>query len=190
MAPPPLNPTLRYFPPGVRRFYWLTAIASTAAPTRAELDAGIDLTGEIDTMAGWQTTAPAIDFVDFGARFAGQIPGRLTLVPSAITFWLSQNSIDIRRVLSRRMAGFMVALWEGDVAGQPMDVFPVKVADLVPDAAIENAATITVSFDGSSKPAIGVPVPVGIPGVLPHLPPFPAVPGFASPGRASPGIPN
>jgi hypothetical protein len=37
-----------YLSGGTRHIYWLPSVADTAAPTQAELDAGIDLSAYID----------------------------------------------------------------------------------------------------------------------------------------------
>ena len=52
MPATPLTPTTRYFPPGVRKVYWVPTISNYNAPTRGELNAGTDLSAEIETMNG------------------------------------------------------------------------------------------------------------------------------------------
>jgi hypothetical protein len=161
MAPPPLNPTTRYYPSGTRKCYWLAATANYYSPTRAELNAGIDLTHEMESVTGFALTSAMVNVPDMGSRFTSEIPGALESSKNDITFYQSQNSQDIRQVLAIGVTGFVVMLWDGDVAGQLMDVFPVQVASVAPDPAINKAAMLTVNFAPSLVPAIGVTIPAG-----------------------------
>src|ERR1022692_4184628 len=121
MAAPPLNPTVRYFPPGKRKVYWVPAIANyLTGPTRAELNAGTDLSAEISALTGWSVTSATVDVADMGSRFTSQIPGRLTSATNDITCFLDSGSNDVRSLLPRDTNGYVVLLWEGDVTGQKM----------------------------------------------------------------------
>jgi len=44
MAAPPITGSTRYIPEGVTHFYFVSSIANYLSPTRAELNAGTDLT--------------------------------------------------------------------------------------------------------------------------------------------------
>lgn len=159
MTAAPLTPTIRYFPPGTRRVYWVPTIANYLAPTRSELNAGTDLTGEIETMNGWSVTSNTVDVPDMGSRFTSQIPGRLTSATNDITCYNSQNSDDARTLLIRDVNGFVVLLWEGDVSGQKMDVFPVRVMSAAVDSTVEDPGKTTFSFAATRLPASGVVIP-------------------------------
>src|SRR6266705_1774674 len=138
MPPSPLSATTRYIPPGTRKIYWVTTIATYTAPTRAELNAGIDLTAEVAEISGFTTTSDTTETPDLSTRFTAKIPGRITADDSSLSFYASSNSSDVRTVLPRDTAGFVVILWEGDVTGQRMDVFPAKVTVSVPDGNMED----------------------------------------------------
>jgi hypothetical protein len=159
MAATPLTPTLRYFPPGTRKVYWLVSCANYLAPTRTELNAGTDLSAELSAMTGWSVTSATVDTPDMGSRFTSQIPGRLTSSTNDITFYTSQNSDDARSLLPRDTNGFMVLLWEGDVSGQYMDVFPVRVTTQAMDSAVDNPAGVVISFAATKIPATRVVIP-------------------------------
>ena len=64
MPPSPLTPTVRYIPPSVRKVYWVVTIANYQSPTRAELNAGTDLTNEIAEMAGFNVVSASIEVPD------------------------------------------------------------------------------------------------------------------------------
>ena len=159
MPPAPLTPTLRYFPPGVRKTYWMLTTANYLAPTRAELNAGVDLTAEIMAMSGWSVSSDTVDTPDMASRFTSQIPGRTNASGSDITCYLSSNSTDVRSVLPRDQAGYIVQLWEGDVTGQKMDVFPVKVTTQAVDTTVDDPGQVTISFSVTKIPATNLTIP-------------------------------
>lgn len=159
MPPTPLTPTTRYFPPGTRKIYWVPTISNYNAPTRSELNAGTDLSAEIDTMNGWSLAGSTVDVPDMGSRFTSQVPGRLTSATNDVTCYLSQNGNDIRNLLPRDTNGYMVCLWEGDVTGQVMDVFPSRVVTQAVDTTVEDPGKVTISFAVTKLPAIHITIP-------------------------------
>ena len=159
MAPPKLSVTTRYFPPGVRKYYWVTTIGTYTAPTRGELNAGLDISDEVADVAGFTVASDQIEVPDLSGRFTAKIPGRITADDSSITFYASQTSADVRAVLPRDTAGFMVVLPEGDVVGQKMDVFPAKVSAAAVDPSIADPGRVVVSFSITKVPAQNVTIP-------------------------------
>ena len=161
MAPPPLIPTSRYYPSGKRKCYFMATCANYLSPTRAELNAGVDLSGEIESVTGFSLTAAMVNVPDMGSRFVQQIPGALESSKNDITFYQDAESGDVRTLFAIGVTGFIVMLWDGDVGGQLMDVFPVQVASVAPDPAVTKAAMVTVDFAPNAVPAIGVVIPAG-----------------------------
>lgn len=159
MPAAPLTPTNRYFPPGKRKVYWLTTCANYNAPTRSELNAGVDLSAEIAAMAGFSLTDNPVDTPDMGSRFTSQVPGRLTSAGSSVTIYCDQNGNDARAVLTSNTAGFVVCLWEGDTTGFFMDVFPAKVDSQAMDTTVDDPGQCVFSFTITRLPAIRVAVP-------------------------------
>jgi hypothetical protein len=159
MPPTPLTATVRYIPPGTRKVYWVTTIATYTSPTRAELNAGTDLSAEIAEMSGFTVTSDSVDTPDLSTRFTAKIPGRITADDSSISFYASSTSSDVRTVLPRDTAGFVVILPEGDVTGQKMDIFPAKVASTAVDTAMEDPAKINIQFTVTRVPALNVTIP-------------------------------
>jgi hypothetical protein len=135
------------------------AIASKTAPTRTELDAGTDLTGDIAAMAGFDPTSATVAVPDLSTRFESQIDGAITVSTSTLTMYLSDDSQDVREVLPRGTNGWVVALWEGDVSGRMMDVFPARVISAAKDPTTTNAGQITITFAITAEPAENVAVP-------------------------------
>jgi len=161
VPPPPLQPTRRYFPPGIRKVYWEFTIANYLVPTRAELNAGIDLSAEIPTggISGWSLQGSTVDVGDMGSRFVSTIPGRLTSPTNSLDFYLDSGDIDIRTVLPRDTNGFAVFLWAGDNSGGKMDVFPSRVITQANDTATEDPAKTTIQFAITRIPAIAIAIP-------------------------------
>src|SRR5437763_5126917 len=108
MPPPAITGSIRYFPPGIRRVYFVATIANYLAPTRGELNAGTDLTGEIagGGMTGWSLAGSTVDTPDLGSVFTSTVPGRLTSATNSIDMYMSQNSIDARTLLVRTTNGY------------------------------------------------------------------------------------
>ena len=159
MPPSPLTATLRYIPPGTRKIYWVTTIANYLSPTRGELNAGIDLTNEIATINGFTVAAATVDTPDLSTRFTAKIPGRITSDNSSIMFYASSTSSDVRTVLPRDTAGFLVFLWEGDVTSQKMDIFPAKVTAQSLAGDMENPQQVDIEFAITKVPALNVTIP-------------------------------
>lgn len=159
MPATPLVSSLRYYRPGVSEITWVPSIANKAAPTRAELDAGTDLSGEVASVSGWTVTSNFIDTPDLNSTFVSKIPGSRTAEDSTLNLYASSNSTDARSLLVRGTAGFVVIFYEGDIASRRMNVFPVVVASAPQEVNVDNAAQLVVSFSISSEPAENVTVP-------------------------------
>lgn len=160
MPPSPLTATIRYTPPGTRKIYWVTTISTYTAPTRGELNAGVDLTNEIASISGFTVTSNTADVPDLSSRFTAKIPARITSDNSTLSFYASTTSSDVRTVLPRDTAGFAVFLWEGDNSGtNKMDVFPAKVIACTIQGDMENPQQVNVDFAITKVPALNVTIP-------------------------------
>lgn len=161
MPATPITATTRYFARGVTKCYFLTTVADlTTGPTRAELDAGQDLSTEIAAIDGWLTEGEDIDTPDLATEFTGKIPGPTSVDDSSITFYADEMGDDVRSLLTRGTSGFIVFLDGGDVEGGPMDVFPVRVRSQGKARSLDDdAVTIEVSFSVTREPVENLTVP-------------------------------
>ena len=161
MAATPITAASRYINPAVTKIYFCSTISNKAAPTRSELNAGTDLSREIQAIEGFLTTSEQVETPDLDTRFTGKIPGRISAEDSSITFYADQTGADARTLLPRDTTGFVVILDGGDVATRKMDVFPVKVSSVGKSRSVEgtDAATVQVQFAITSEPAENVTVP-------------------------------
>lgn len=149
----------RYFRPGVTKIVFASSVATQASPTRAEINAGTDLSGEIAAIDGWQVTSEFIDTPDLGNRFTSKIAGRISADDSSLTFYSSLNSVDVRTLLPRDTTGFILFMDEGDVATRKMDVFKVTVASAPKQRDLEDPSRIQVQFSITASPSENVTIP-------------------------------
>lgn len=161
MAATPITQSTRYINPGTSKYYFCATISSKAAPTRIELNAGTDLTREVSAIEGWMTSSEQVNTPDADTRFTSTIPGRITAEGSSITFYADNTGTDVRSLLPRDTAGFIVILDGGDVSGRKMDVFPIRVSSVGKARSVEGseAATVQIQFSITSEPAENVTVP-------------------------------
>lgn len=163
MAPPTLGQSTRYIDPGVTKCYFVPAIANINSPTRAELDAGTDLSPEIAASAGWSVAAAEVETPDLGRTFTSKIPGKTNAEDSSITFYMSTQTggAAVLDLLPRGTAGHICWLHGGDVQNNPMDVYPVRVRaqPKVMDASGAAASQVRVDFSITSQPSENVNVP-------------------------------
>lgn len=130
MAPPALNPSDRYIHPETAKVYLIDAVANILTPLRGEIDAGIDITGEIAEMTGWEVPANLQPVPDLGKKLTGRIGGRIEPADSSIMFYADRGTADIRDVVARGDQTHVMILHGGDVAGQKSDLFKVEVASV------------------------------------------------------------
>jgi hypothetical protein len=160
MPPTALTSSVRYFRPETTVVYWVVTITTYTAPTRAQLNAGTNLSGEIAELTGWSVTSDFIDTPDLANRFVSRIPGRINAEDSGINFYASETGADARNILPRDTSGYIVIMDAGDIATTGrMDVFPVTVASVSKVRAMEDPAVLTVSFAITDVPAEDVTIP-------------------------------
>ena len=139
-------------------------IATIQAPTRAELEAGTNLTSEVADYSGFSKSADNVDAPDLGTRFVSQIVGQIKPADSSLVIWSDVSSDDIRMVLPQDTSGFIVVFPEGDGpadggSGTLMDVWPVKVSSESDEGKSTDPAQRTISFAITGEPAMNVTIP-------------------------------
>lgn len=159
----PITPNLpatitRFYAVGVTDVLFCPSIANAAAPTFAELDAGTDLSYELSDWSGWTVATAFIDTPTLKSRFVGQLPGKVTAEASSISFYEDRLQVDLRSLMPRDAAGFVV-IADGGLASAVGDVFPVKVASVAKMRSMDNAAQLKFSFAILSEPSENVVLP-------------------------------
>jgi hypothetical protein len=160
MVATPIQTVDRYFPTGITKYYWIPDLLDPENPTRAELDAGTDLSPELAEVDGFTVSSDEIEVPDINSRFTGKIPGRISADDSSLVIYGARNGIDVRALLPRGESGYIGRLGGGDVATYKMDIFPVTVTSLSKAFGTDDeAARITVQFSISSEPYEDVAIP-------------------------------
>lgn len=161
MPATPISTVTRYWSVGTAKWYFCSSIANKSAPSRAELNAGTDLTGEVNSVEGWTVSSELIEVPDANTAFKSKIPGAISAEDSSLTLYADASGSDVRTLLPRNTAGFIVRLGGGDTAGRKMDVFPVKVSSVSKmfGSTEEEGARVTIQFAITSEPAEDVTIP-------------------------------
>lgn len=159
MVAPPISASSRYIPEGNTHFYFVAAIANYNSPTRAELNAGTDLTPEIASTGNWGIISNSLDAADLATLFTPQISGKVTIDGPTINMYADSTSNDVRTLLPRGTVGNIVKFPEGDVTGRKMDIFPVKALAQAKPTALTTPSIIALTFAVTKIPAENVTVP-------------------------------
>ena len=164
MAPTALNTTTRYFDPGTTKCYYLpTVAAADLVPTRIEMDAGTDLSGEIADLDGWATEGDEIETPDMGTTFNAKIPGRTNADDCSLTFHADETGDDVRTLLPRGTKGFIMWCDGGDTAGNIGAVFKIRVRSCSVKRSVgDDNARVEVMFSVTAVPNENVTIPATV----------------------------
>lgn len=153
----------RFVRPGVTEVYFLTTVADmSTGPTKAELEAGKNLSGFIRSISGFNTTVGRIPTPDLGSRHESSIPGNLETSESTIEFYEDLDSNELETTFKRDTEGY-IAIYprgqkEGDTSGF---CYPVRVGSRSANITVSSSdpATFTVTFAVTGEPAEDLAVP-------------------------------
>lgn len=161
MPATPIATTTRFFNADLTVVVFAPVVASTTlAATRAEINAGTDLSKEIADWSGWTVTGGVIATPGL-TKFDGNIPGKITVDDSSLTFYGTETGADVRTLLARGVSGYIIIMDGGDVAGRKMDVFPVRSRSVGKLRSVgEDAFRLMVPFSIPRQPAEDVTIPV------------------------------
>lgn len=154
-----LAPIQRFFQPGITVVREVPIIVNINAPTRAELTAGTIITSHVRGQDGFSLTSGQLDTPDMSSRFPSKIGGMLEVDDSSLRCYASRDGVDIRTVFARGDVTHIVLQYGGDVATNPMDVFPVEVIGVPKESSMDQAFGVRIQFSITSEPAIDVPTP-------------------------------
>lgn len=159
MSATPITASDRYYRLGTTKVIWVPTIATLASPSRAEINAGTDLSPELTATSGWEVTGNTEDTTALGSIFIGKVPSTTTAAESSLTFYADSTSVDVRALLLRGTVGNIVWMDEGDVAGHLMDVFPIRVTSAPKQRDITSVAQIMINCAILREPAENVIIP-------------------------------
>lgn len=160
MAAPVISATTRYINPATTVVLLVASISTISAPTRLELDAGLNVTPEIADVNGWMLTGEAVPTPDLSSLFTGSITGRTSVEDSSITYYADRAGVDIRSLSVVGTDTHVVWMDGGDVAGRLMDVFPVRILSAGKSRSVEaQPGRLTVGYSITRAPAENVVIP-------------------------------
>lgn len=159
MPPSQIAAYQAYYQPGVTKVYVITTMANYKAPTRAELDAGLDVTRQVRAIEGFQIAADQIERPDMASLFTSKIGGRTAADDSSLAIYAAKNGADARTTLTFGYTGFIVMLDGGDVSGYKMDVYPVLVIAKPKQRGDSDPLNLMYQFSITQEPAEDVTIP-------------------------------
>lgn len=162
MPTPVITASTRYIDPAVTKCYYVPTIAAAnLTPTRAELNAGTDLSPQLNDMSGWTVTSNLVDTPDLATTFTSKITGRTESADSSLTLYASVNGVDVRALLPRGTSGYIVWMDGGDVAANKCAVYPIKVSScsVVRTVSGGEAAKVMVQVAITGQPGESLTVP-------------------------------
>lgn len=128
MPTPAAAAITKYTSIGLTKIYYLPSVsAANLTPTRAEMNAGTDVSGQVADWTGWIVSGVQINTPDLSSVFESSIAGRVSAAKSSITFYASQTGVDIGSLLPRTTTGFIQWLDGGDISGNQCEVYPITV---------------------------------------------------------------
>lgn len=161
--------TTRFIPSDYSKVLILPAVASLAAPTRSEINAGTILCSPGNTTVngliainGLETQPSDVAGPDANSRVDKMYPGRKTLPTATLEFWdNSTGTSAIRTALAEDTVGYLVIMKYGDVAARRCETWPGRVSNLS-DSMVSNAnelARFIVSWVVTDEPAKNAVIP-------------------------------
>lgn len=148
-------PQQRFIRRGVTRIHYLKVVAAPATgPTRAEIAAGLDITGWIAGVTGFSVTSATLSVPDMGSRFAGSIPSERTVADSSFRLYDDIASEEVEETFPMDDEGFVYIMRKGDKPATPTsDLYPTRVASRTPNMTVDLAAAdITASISITGEP--------------------------------------
>lgn len=136
---------------------FLTSVPSdTAAPTQAELGAGVDLVGtsqaeELEGISGFEVQSNSIATPGYASKEVGNVPGDQTYPTSSMSFYKDDTVTTIYDALADDESGWVCIMQDGQASGEEVDIFPVTVASRVRRPGRNAANIFDVNF------SVGVP---------------------------------
>jgi hypothetical protein len=149
----------RFFRRGVSKVRFCPAVAGTS-PTRAELNAGVNLSPSVAAMSGFTLENSPIATPDLETTFDSQIKGPDAAGSSTITYYDDDTATAVRTSQAKDTTGFMVLLPYGDVPGKRCEVWAVTSTGVNDQWGLDAAAAqFVVGYAITARPTQSGVVP-------------------------------
>lgn len=165
MPAPNIAAPTKYTARGSTRVVWCSGAGSiatyTSGITRAEINAGLDISRVVTDSSGWSVSTEQIEAPSLADRYTPTVPGSISAEDSSLTCFASKNGVDARQSMPRDAVGYIVWLDGGDVAGYKADIYPVTVSSVSKQRQVQGGDpdTLVISFAITDVPAENVTVP-------------------------------
>lgn len=160
------TPQKRFIRRGVAKMFYLPTVANkVTGPTRAEITAGIDLTGWIAEIAGFTVVSESVPTPDMGSRFNSTIPGGTSVEDSSFTFYDDELTEDIEDAFPVGDEGYVYFMRKGDKPTTTTgDLYATRVASRGVNWTTEmTGATVAVGFSITAEPTTDLAIPATTP---------------------------
>lgn len=135
----------RYNRRGNTGVYFCATLTNPAAPTVAQVNAGVPLHPALAATSGFTSEQNDLPVPDISDDFDKTIPGGETPAASSLTFWSGDVNADVEETIRAAMVeganGFVVWVKRSKVpaALTPVDVYPVRIKATNEQYGVENA---------------------------------------------------
>lgn len=148
---------VRFLRRGVSKVFFVPTIATTSAPTAAEVNAGTNLTATIADIAGFSYTNQAIAVPDWGDNFDSKISGIDQAADSTLHIYEKRTTNTGRTTLAKGTAGYLVILFAGTAGATPAaadkcDIWPIISAGTPRDYSGTEGAKWHVALIPTARP--------------------------------------
>lgn len=109
----------RLFRRGITKVFTVPTISSKTAPTATEINAGVDISKDINKMAGFTFDNKPIDVPDMSAAFVKKIPGEDQAADSVLTLYLEKTTNPLRATFAKGTALYIVIFSTGTAGASP-----------------------------------------------------------------------
>jgi hypothetical protein len=155
----------RYFrrTDGQTRWYFLTAIANTAAPTTAEVNAGVALNTRISEVSGFTYKNEPITTPDLSTSFVSTIGGEDVADDCSLIFYDDDTSMSLWNALAKGTTGYMVINPYARVASTKCRVWTVVSLGPNDEYTVDaSAARFMVDFSVAVRPNLDSTFPASV----------------------------
>lgn len=116
----------KFFRRGVSDIVLAPAVANVAAPTRAEITAGVDLSEALADITGFDFSGSRIPTPNLASRFTPQIAGEDTVGDATLTFYDDDTSTTVRAAVAKGTVGYLIFMPYGDTPTKRAEVWHVE----------------------------------------------------------------
>mgnify|MGYP001579306073 CR=1 FL=1 len=155
----------RYFrrADGQTRWYFVTSITNTAAPTAAEINAGTALNTRISEISGFMYKNEPIETPDLSTAFVTTIGGEDKAEDSGLIFYDDDTNMGLWNALAKGTAGYMVINPYARVGGTKCRVWQVVSLGPNDEYTLDaTAARFMVDFSVATRPNLDATFPSSV----------------------------